>query len=319
MDRQTRAHALSMLTASLEPIRQFIEDDDVQEIMVNASNDVWVERKGRVAKYEVDISEVQIRNAIQILARLVGKEARDDSKDAIIDARMEGFRIAAALSSVATKGATICIRKHGRIIRSIQDYVDDGSMTLEVAKVIGEAVNNHKNVLISGGTSTGKSTFLNALIALIDERERVVTIEDTQELKVKTPNWVSFESNPQSGINIRDLVRLSLRYRPDRIIVGEVRGAEAFDLMQALNTGHDGGFATLHANSARSALSRLETLVLTAPDVDWPLEAIKAQIGNTFHMVVQLVREDGKRRVKEVLEIEGYNTERKDYVCKRII
>ena len=319
MDRQTRAHALSMLTASLEPIREFIEDDDVQEIMVNSSNDVWVERKGQVGKYEVDITEVQIRNAIQILARLVGKEARDDSKDAIIDARMEGFRIAAALSSVATKGATICIRKHGRIIRSIQDYVDDGSMTVEAAKVISDAVANHKNVLISGGTSTGKSTFLNALIALIDERERVVTIEDTQELKVKTPNWVSFESNPQSGINIRDLVRLSLRYRPDRIIVGEVRGAEAFDLMQALNTGHDGGFATLHANSARSALSRLETLVLTAPDVDWPLEAIKAQIGNTFHMVVQLVREDGKRKVKEVLEIEGYNTERKDYVCKRII
>jgi len=308
-----------MLTASLEPIREFIEDDDVQEIMVNSSNDVWVERKGQVGKYEVDITEVQIRNAIQILARLVGKEARDDSKDAIIDARMEGFRIAAALSSVATKGATICIRKHGRIIRSIQDYVDDGSMTVEAAKVISDAVANHKNVLISGGTSTGKSTFLNALIALIDERERVVTIEDTQELKVKTPNWVSFESNPQSGINIRDLVRLSLRYRPDRIIVGEVRGAEAFDLMQALNTGHDGGFATLHANSARSALSRLETLVLTAPDVDWPLEAIKAQIGNTFHMVVQLVREDGKRKVKEVLEIEGYNTERKDYVCKRII
>ena len=319
MDRQTRAHALSMLTASLEPIREFIEDDDVQEIMVNSSNDVWVERKGQVGKYEVDITEVQIRNAIQILARLVGKEARDDSKDAIIDARMEGFRIAAALSSVATKGATICIRKHGRIIRSIQDYVDDGSMTVEAAKVIRDAVANHKNVLISGGTSTGKSTFLNALIALIDERERVVTIEDTQELKVKTPNWVSFESNPQSGINIRDLVRLSLRYRPDRIIVCEVRGAEAFDLMQALNTGHDGGFATLHANSARSALSRLETLVLTAPDVDWPLEAIKAQIGNTFHMVVQLVREDGKRKVKEVLEIEGYNTERKDYVCKRII
>lgn len=320
MDRTTTGRVVELLKDSLLPVKQFIDDDATQEIMINGPNDVWVESSGRVQKFDIAISEVQIGNAIKILASLVGKEAvRDNSSNAILDARIDGFRIAAALSAVATKGPTICIRKHGRLIRSFDDYIKDGSMTEEVAQSIRDAVANHKNILVSGGTSSGKSTFLNAMIALISEEERVLTIEDTQELKVKTPNWVSFEANSQAGITIRDLVKLSLRYRPDRIIVGEVRGPEAFDLMQALNTGHDGGFATLHANSARAALSRLESLVLQAPDVDWPLEAIRTQVGSTFHFVVQLVRENGKRRVKEVIEIDSYDNERKQYVTKSIL
>lgn len=318
MDKLTREHAIKVLSDLMSPIAPFLNNEGVQEVMVNGPDDVWVEERGVLSRLEIKLSDIEIRSAIEILARLVGKEAKETNRDAIIDARLEGLRIAAALSPVATKGASICIRKHAQNLRTLQDYVDDGSFSAEVRDLLTQAVLNRKNILISGGTSSGKTTFMNAILAIIPDQERVVTIEDTKELQVKVPNHVSFESNEQAGITIRDLVRLSLRYRPDRIIVGEVRGAEAFDLMQAMNTGHDGGFATIHANSASAALSRLESLVLTTPGVDWPLEAIRVQIATTFHYVIQLVRINGRRQLKEVLEINGFDNERRTYVTKSL-
>lgn len=676
MDKLTREHAIKVLSDLMSPIAPFLNNEGVQEVMVNGPDDVWVEERGVLSRLEIKLSDIEIRSAIEILARLVGKEAKETNRDAIIDARLEGLRIAAALSPVATKGASICIRKHAQNLRTLQDYVDDGSFSAEVRDLLTHAVINRKNILISGGTSSGKAqpldalvltpggfrrmgdldagdfvtmpngaaskitgvfpqgkkeiyqitfhdgrvaeccsdhlwkvwtrtsnwsverkrkvrsvgwrvvplkeiidwfergrnfvertavpvvapytiefpkedhrvhpyvvgallgdgnlvdgsvvkissadkfilervqelvpgyelrrvsassvdyrfvqlnrkkpspirvdlqkiglwgrssadkfippeyksgsvsqrmaliqglmdtdgyvckggylsyttisyrlandvqeviwslggiatitekktkfngtdgqkkngqpaymvhinhfspehlvslprkvqriskrerdwrlrivniepigekecqcisiedpaglyvtnnyvvthntTFMNAILAIIPDQERVVTIEDTKELQVKVPNHVSFESNEQAGITIRDLVRLSLRYRPDRIIVGEVRGAEAFDLMQAMNTGHDGGFATIHANSASAALSRLESLVLTTPGVDWPLEAIRVQIATTFHYVIQLVRINGRRQLKEVLEINGFDNERRTYVTKSL-
>lgn len=295
----------------------FLENPDVQEVMVNGPNDVWVEEFGKVTKRDVIIEEVQIRSAISIVARLVGKEASESSRDAIIDSRMDGFRIAAAMNPVSTKGSSISIRKHGTFVRSMQDYVDDGSIPSEIKDFLEEAVRTRKNIIVSGGTSSGKTTFLNALARLIPESERVLTIEDTKELQILTPNHVSFESNEKANISIRDLVKHALRYRPDRIIVGEVRGPEAFDLMRAMSTGHDGGFATLHSNSATAALRTLETLVLTTPDVDWKLDAIRAYIGTTFHYVVHLARDaQGRRGIKEVLKINSFNYERNDYVTE---
>lgn len=288
--------------------------------MINAPNDVWVEEGGSVYRVDVELDEVPIRSAIEILASLVGKEASEGGGASIIDGRIEGMRIAAALPPVAVRGPSICIRKHSTLVKELDDYVREGFFDESIKEYLIKAVLSRKNILVAGGTTSGKTTFLNALCAVIPDKERVVTIEDTQELKVKKPDYVSFESNDQEGIRIRDLLRLSLRYRPDRILVGEVRGGEAFDLMQAMNTGHDGGFATIHSSSAHLALARLEALVLTAPDVDWPLEAIRMQIGGTFDIIIYLARNEHtkRRELREILEINGFDIEGKCYDTKRI-
>lgn len=320
LKQEIQAHIKAMLSSQLSPVAHFMDDESVQEIMINGPDDVWVEKSGVMqAEPDIRLNETQIRSALEMLASLIGKDAKENSINAIIDARMDGFRIAGALSSVSTKGSSICIRKHSTFVRSLDDYVADGAMSEEVKEFLIQAVKDRKNFIVSGGTSSGKTTLLNALISYIPHSERVLTIEDTRELKVKVPNWVPLESNEQAGILIRNLVKLALRYRPDRIIVGEVRGPEAFDLMQAMNTGHDGGFATLHANSASSALSRLEALVLTTPGVDWPIEAVRGEIANTFDYVIQQVRENGKRKLKEVLQIDHYDRERGIYVTRNIL
>jgi P-type conjugative transfer ATPase TrbB len=319
MDRVTKANAILLLKQALAPVAHFLDNPDVQEVMINGPDDVWVEERGRVSRQDIRLDEVQIRSAISIIARLVGKEASEATRDAIIDSRMDGFRLAAAMNPVSTRGSSISIRKHGTVIRTIDDYVSDGSIPENVRDFLIDAVKTRKNIIVSGGTSSGKTTFLNAMCRLIPEQERVLTIEDTKELQVLTPNHVSFESNEKAGITIRDLVKHALRYRPDRIIVGEVRGPEAFDLMRAMSTGHDGGFATLHSNSATAALRTLEQLVLTTPDVDWKLEAIRSFIGTTFNYVVHLARDaQGRRGIKEVLQITGFNYERNDYVTEFI-
>lgn len=319
MDRITRDHAIDMLADFLTPVASFLKSQTVQEVMINGPNDVWIEEDG-VLRHEpdIEISEIQINAAIEIMARLVGKEASASTQDAIIDARLTGLRVAAALAPIATRGPSICVRKHSHRLIALEEYVDRGSLPGHVYGQICEAIATHQNILISGSTSSGKTTFLNAMIAKIDPRERIVTIEDTQELQVASPNWVSFEANEQNKISIRSLVRLSLRYRPDRIIVGEVRSAEAFDLMQALNTGHDGGFATIHANSPRAALTRLETLVLSTPDIDWPLDAIRYQIAQTFNIVVQLSRIEGRRCVSGVIRLVSYDSQKKEYIYEKV-
>jgi len=314
MDKSNTKMAIENLKHALSVLQPYFDNPSVQEIMVNGPGDVWVEEKGRINKLEVSLSETSIRSAIQILARLSGKEASASSADAIIDARMEGYRIAAAMMPISTSGSSISIRKHSKVVKELVEYVTDGAVPLEVHDLLVKAVIDRKNILISGGTSSGKTTFLNALAKKIPHSERVLTIEDTKELQILAPNSISFESNVRQGISIRDLVKLALRYRPDRIIVGEVRGPEAFDLMQAMNTGHDGGFATLHANSSHAALRRLESLVLTTPDVDWGMDAIRSQIGMTFDYVIHLARDaEGRRGVKEVLQLHDFNYERKDY------
>ena len=313
-------HVQTMLENQLNAIMPYLNDPLTQEVMVNGEDNVWLERAGEMVFLpDVKISETQIRGAIDTVARLSDKEVKEGQESAVVDARMEGFRIAAAVKGVSTMGSTICIRKHSSVVWTLDDYVSQGYMTEETKEYLIEQVVSKKNILVSGGTSSGKTTFLNALIGYIPQDERIITIEDTRELSVKVPNWVPLEANEQANIPIRRLVKLALRYRPDRIIVGEVRGPEAFDFMRALNTGHDGGFGTMHANSALSALSTLETLILSTEGIDWPLESVRSQIGDTFDFVLQLVREKGKRRLSEIMKLNNYDRERKCYVTENIL
>ena len=318
MDQQTRNNAYGLLRNSLGPLASLLEDQLVQEVMVNGPDDVWVEKAGQgIMKTDIQIQDVEIRSAIQLLASLENKDAKERGKDSIIDSRLDGFRFAAAMKPTSMKGPSISIRKHHPMHLSLDDYVASGAIPEQMVDALRRMIQERKNIIVAGGTSSGKTTFVNALIGEIDRNDRVLTIEDTQELRVTVPNWVSLISNEQEGVTTRDLVRLSLRFRPDRIIVGEVRGGEAFDLLDAANTGHDGCLATLHANNCRGALSRLESLVLRA-GINWPHEAIKAQIAETFDYVVFMARVKTGRRLAEVMSIKEFDFESKQYVTEEI-
>ncbi len=313
MDRATQQKAIDTLKHALKPIAPFFDDPEVQEIMINGPSDVWVERRGELRRAEVAISGTSIHSAILVLARLDDKEARAGKRDGMIDARFEGMRVAAVMAPTAVKSHAICIRKHLPRHLRLEDYVRQGSLPAQQAAFLRELVQERRNVIVAGGTSSGKTSLVNALLAEVDPGERVVTIEDTPELAVCVPNWVPFESNESEGVSTRDLVRLALRFRPDRLIVGEVRGPEAFDLMQAANTGHEGCIATLHANNALAALARLEALVLTA-GVNWPLEAVRSQIAQTFHYVIYMRRQgSGRREVSHIVRLTGYDAGSMNY------
>ncbi len=318
MDQQTRNNAHVLLRNSLRAVGHLLEDPHVQEVMINGPNNVWVEKAGQgIIKTEVDISDVEIRSSIQLLASLENKEAKERGKESIIDSRLDGFRFAAAMKPTSMQGPSISIRKHNPVHLSLDDYVANGAIPEDMAGVLRKMVQERKNVVVAGGTSSGKTTFVNALIGEVDQGDRVLTIEDTQELKVKVPNWVPLISNEQEGVTTRDLVRLSLRFRPDRIIVGEVRGGEAFDLLDAANTGHDGCLATLHANNCAGALSRFESLVLRA-GINWPHEAIKAQIADTFDFVVFMARVKTGRKLAEIMAINGFDFDSKRYITEEV-
>lgn len=311
-------HLYSMLLDKLARVKDYINDHDVQEIMINGQDNVWVEKAGVTFKSDVVISNLDIKAAIEILGKLNNKDVKANSKDAIVDSRIDGLRIAAALSPIASEGHSICIRRHSTNVFSLEDLVSKGTLSAAQSEVLKDAVISKKNILISGGTSSGKTTLLNALSGAIPESERILIIEDTREIRVKSPNRVFLEANSQVGISIRDLVRLSLRYAPDRILVGEIRGGEAFDLMRAMNSGHEGGMTTIHANNASLALSALETLILTAGE-SWPYEAIQNQIGLTFDYVIQVgIDADHKRRVLEILRVKKFNHHTKEYEIDNI-
>lgn len=324
MDNIASRQAITVLKAHLAPLLPYLDDPAVQEVMINTPENIWVERGGTVLPVTgVTLSEVNIRSAISALAGLNDKSVAD-----ILDARMPNIRIAAALHPVAVHGNAMCLRKHSRSKLTLDDYRNHGAFDVvpreaeyddarpsdddvrlggdHVQQFLRWAVLNRKNILISGSTSSGKTTFLNALLAEVPKTDRVLTIEDTAELQVDVPNLVSFESNQEKGVTIRHLVRLALRFRPDRIIVGEIRGAEAYDLLDALNTGHSGGACTMHADSAVLALGRLESMVRMNEDAkQLPLEAMRAQIAGTFQFVIHASRRGGRRGPEEIREITG--------------
>jgi len=322
----------------LSDIRQYLDSPDTAEIMINDYKNVWVEERGVMRKLDLEINLAKLNGAILSLASSVEKSARAGSDQGIINAGHKGFRVAAVMSPTAIDGHAFSIRKHRETNLNLNDYAAMGAFArvnarseLDTDKIFEEGMEDEslgvglralvrarKNILIAGGTSTGKTTFLNAMIGEVPKDERVITIEDTQELKLQVPNRVRLLSNEDKKVTARTLVALCLRFRPDRIIVGEVRGGEAFDLLQALNTGHDGGMASIHANNARMALSRLESVAMLGIPLgsSWTLRDMRKNIADCFHYVVHLKRTGELRHISEIVEIKGFKDD--DYILNRV-
>jgi pilus assembly protein CpaF len=298
----------------LGPIEPLLDDSTISEVMVNSTDPVYIERAGKIEQTSVRFAtEEHLRRVIDRIVSGVGR--RVDEASPMVDARLpDGSRVNAIIPPLAVDGPVLTIRKFSNDKLGVNQLIEMGAITPEVANLLGAAVRGAKTILVSGGTGTGKTTLLNILSSYIPDTERIVTIEDAVELQLRQEHVIRLESRPpnlegQGQISIRDLVRNSLRMRPDRIIVGEVRGAEALDMLQAINTGHDGSLATIHANTPRDALSRLETMVLMA-GFDLPLRAIREQIASGLDIIVQLTRfRDGTRRVTQVSEIVGMEGE----------
>ena len=292
----------------LGPLESLIAVDEISEIMVNGPNQIFVEKKGILYKTDASFADDnQVLSAIERIVAPLGR--RIDESSPMVDARLpDGSRVNAIIPPLSLVGPSITIRKFSKTPLEAKDLVNFGSISPEMVRFLATCVAVRKNILISGGTGSGKTTLLNVLSSFLPNKERIVTIEDAAELQLRQEHLVRLESRPpniegKGAITIRDLVRNSLRMRPDRIVVGECRGGEALDMLQAMNTGHDGSLTTIHANTPRDALARLETLVLMA-GFDLPLRAIREQIASAIHLVVQISRErDGSRKVINISEI----------------
>jgi pilus assembly protein CpaF len=296
------------------PLQKLLDDEDVTEIMVNGHAHVYIETEGRLSRANVEFTgEDHLRRVIERIVSRVGR--RIDESSPLVDARLEdGSRINAIIPPLAVDGSALTIRKFGKEPLTVDDLVGKGSLSPSMVSLLEAAVQARLSVLVSGGTGTGKTTLLNVLSSFIPGDERIVTIEDAVELQLQQEHVVRLEARPpniegRGEVTIRDLVRNALRMRPDRIIVGEVRGAESLDMLQAMNTGHEGSMSTLHANTPRDAIARLETMVLMA-GMDLPLRAIREQIASAIDIIVHLTRlRDGTRRVTHVTEVQGMESD----------
>jgi pilus assembly protein CpaF len=293
------------------PLDSLLTDPTVAEIMVNAWNEVYVERRGRLEKSKQHFHDTgELLDVIRKMAASVGR--RIDESNPMVDARLgDGSRINAVIPPAAVDGPILTIRKFTKSLVAIGDLLAQQTLDMKMAMFLQHAVLGRANLLISGGTGSGKTTTLNVLAGLIPHDQRVVTIEDTAELQIKHPHVLRLEYRPpnvegRGELTIRHLLRNSLRMRPDRLIVGEVRGAEALEMLQAMNTGHEGSMSTIHSNSAVDAMSRLETMVLSA-SIDLPLDAVRPQIASAVNLVLHQVRmADGTRRIVQIAEMLGY-------------
>ncbi|MFL5971272.1 MAG: CpaF family protein [Gaiellaceae bacterium] len=311
LTREERRRVVRELTDDIlgyGPLEPLLRDDDVTEVMVNNFDRIFVERAGKIERTEATFADNA--HLLRIIDKIVSQVGRRvDEASPMVDARLpDGSRVNAVIPPLSLKGPTLTIRKFSRDPYTMDDLIAFETLTAKSAQFLAACVRGKLNVLISGGTGTGKTTTLNAVSAFIPGDERIVTIEDAAELQLQQEHVITLESRPpniegQGEVRIRELVRNALRMRPDRIIVGEVRGAETLDMLQAMNTGHEGSLTTIHANSPRDALSRLETLVLTA-GVDLPLRAIREQISSAFDLLIQISRlVDGSRRVTNITEV----------------
>jgi pilus assembly protein CpaF len=308
-DRQRIALEIADDILGHGPLERLLADDSVTEIMVNGPNDIWIERAGRLSPSDVQFKdEWHLRRIINKMVAQVGR--RIDESSPMVDARLpDGSRVNAVLPPLSLSGPLITIRKFSRKRLTLDDMIKLGTLSQETVEFLQRCIRAQLNMLISGGTGSGKTTLLNALSTAIPEEERIVTIEDAAELRLNQTHVLRLESRPrdlagENEIPIRELVRNSLRMRPDRIIVGEVRGAEALDMLQAMNTGHDGSLSTIHANSPRDALARVETMVLMS-GYDLPVRAIREQSSSALDAIIHLERlEDGSRRVTTITEVQ---------------
>ena len=313
-ERQRLAVEVANDVLGYGPIQVLLDDESVTEVMVNGEERIYVERNGRLelsgARF---VSDEHLRRVIERIVSQVGR--RIDESSPMVDARLaDGSRVNAIIPPLAVKGATLTIRKFAKDPYQVDDLINFGTMTRETANLLDACVRGRLNILVAGGTGTGKTTFLNVLSGFIPTDERIVTIEDAVELQLHQDHVVQLESRPanlegKGQITIRDLVKNSLRMRPDRIVVGECRSGEALDMLQAMNTGHDGSLSTVHANTPRDAIARLETMVLMA-GMDLPVRAIREQVASAIDLIVHLTRlRDGTRRVTHVTEVQGMEGE----------
>ncbi len=309
-ERQTLVESIGADIMGLGPIESLLADSTVTEIMVNADDAIFVERNGKLYLTEARFMTVQhLRQVIEKIVSAVGR--RIDESSPMVDARLpDGSRVNAVIPPLAVDGPMLTIRKFATTALTASDLIEFGTINRQCADFLEACVQGKRNVLISGGTGTGKTTLLNVVSSYIPTDERIVSIEDAVELQLHQRHVIRLEARPanaegQGQVPIRELVRNSLRMRPDRIIVGEVRGGEALDMLQAMNTGHEGSLSTLHANTPRDALSRLETMVLMA-GLDLPVRAIREQIASALDLVVHLTRlRDGSRRITDISEVNG--------------
>jgi pilus assembly protein CpaF len=313
VNRSEKAKIVSELCADvlgLGPLEPLLSDSTISEIMVNGPYQVYIERKGKI-----ELTDVRFKNdehVLNILDRIVSTIGRHvDEASPMVDARLaDGSRVNAIIPPLSLKGPVITIRKFSKIPLTVLDIIRSGSISPKMASFLEASVKGKANVIVSGGTGSGKTTLLNILSSYIPETERIVTIEDAAELQLRQQHVITLESRPSNAegrgqINIRDLVKNALRMRPDRIIVGEVRSGEALDMLQAMNTGHDGSLTTAHANTPRDLISRIETMVLMA-GMELPLKAIREQISSAVDIIVQQSRfRDGTRKVTNISEVVG--------------
>ncbi|MCP3161791.1 ATPase, T2SS/T4P/T4SS family [Myxococcus qinghaiensis] len=294
----------------LGPLEAFLASDEISEIMVNHANQIYIERKGQLTLSEKTFSSNQaVLGVIERIVAPIGR--RIDESSPLVDARLkDGSRVNAIIPPLALKGPCITIRKFKKDSLKISDLVKYKTLTAQMAEFLEMCVKARRNIVISGGTGSGKTTTLNIISSFIPDSERIVTVEDAAELQLPQDHWVQLESRPpnlegKGAITIRDLVKNCLRMRPDRIVVGECRSGETLDMLQAMNTGHDGSLTTLHANTPRDAIARLETMVLMS-GMDLPVKAIREQIASAVHMIVQQTRfSDGTRKICYVTEVSG--------------
>lgn len=293
------------------PITDLLEDDTITEIMVNGINEVYVEIDGKIVKDE-SVSFINDNHIVRTIQRIVQPLGRTiDAANPMVDARLrDGSRLNAIIPPLSLRGPVLTIRKFAKELDGIDELLLKGSLTNDMARFLEACVQAKVNIIISGGTGTGKTTLLNILSGFIGNDERIITIEDAAELRLKQNHVISLETRlvnyeGEGEVTIRDLVRNSLRMRPDRIIVGEVRGKEAFDMMQAMNTGHEGSITTLHANSPTDALNRLETMILMN-EMEIPVSAVRGYIENAIELVIQKDRmSDGRRKITSISEVVG--------------
>ena len=310
-----RTHIYNMVDNEINgfgPITELLEDDNVTEIMVNSPSDIYVEMDGNLIKDE-SISFINDDHILRTIDRLISSVGKTlDQSNPMVDARLDdGSRLNAIIPPLSVKGPVLTIRKFKKEIDEIEDLIGNGTLTPYMARFLDACVSARLNILVCGGTGSGKTTLLNVLSNFIGENERIITIEDAAELKLRQNHVISLETrddNYNNGnlVTIRDLVRNSLRMRPDRIIVGEVRGNEAFDMLQAMNTGHEGSLTTLHANGVNDAIYRLESMVLMG-EVELPVKAIREYIESAIDIVIEVKRlADGRRKVTNISEVDGF-------------
>lgn len=304
---------LAAFMAALSPLKSVFEDTEIQEIMINGPDEVFIRRGASDTRVNVRLPGPSIETAITLLAshgeKVVGKESL------ILSARFPGFRVEAVLPPVSLKGPSMCVRRHATHVIALEQYVERGVMTETQADVIRATVSGRKNFLVAGGTFSGKTTLMNCVLSLVASTERMFTIEQVPELQVSLPNWTPMETDPDQGVSARELVRTAMRYSPNRIVLGELRGPEAYEWLDALNTGHPGSGATIHADGAGDALLRLESLVMMGTS-NVPYQTIQQWIARAVNVVFFIRFRHGERQLSEICFIDGFDRSTGQYLTR---